>query len=583
MFNKIVVLYSTVMIVLFGVAAVLVYQYQTQRILQEHTEANLKSAQVLSVYLTRQYEGVLGMFQQIYGDATLSDELIYFLNNEYENYLNYRLDLYYKNGEQRLRSFTTLLKNYLEQDHGIREVSISSSVNHFVMNFSRKNQELMNENASGESRTSHQQRNPQGWSFNREEDVYVYSRELRDPWTLKQAGGISVKFDHRHIEAWLDSQASVKGRLLVMTSQGGVLYDSKGVYGGQVYPYGLSRSPGDEWVMLDEPSKARVLQLGSSGLSVVGLVSRSSIESGTKNLRDGLLIITLAFIMASFAITFTIISKYSKKVQRIIRSMNRIGEGDLSTRIQMPGEDELQQISTRFNDMGDRLEQYIDKIYTTELKQKQAELVALQAQINPHFLYNTLESIRMKAYVQGAREVGDMIYSLSVMFKSMAKKSTVVTLSEELELCKVYLNLFEKRYEGQLRHTLEADPQLLGCSIIKLLLQPIVENYFVHGFRPAEDENWIGISVEQDGSYILLTVEDNGTGIPMERLEEITHSLEGPVAPMDKDYASIGLKNVHDRIQINYGSACGVSIHSTEGQGTRVILKIPMMARGETA
>jgi len=98
MFNKIVVLYSTVMIVLFAIAATLVYQYQTQRILREQTDANLKSAHVLNIYLSRQYESIQNIFQQIYGDATLSDELIYFLNNEYESYLKYRLDLYTKTG-----------------------------------------------------------------------------------------------------------------------------------------------------------------------------------------------------------------------------------------------------------------------------------------------------------------------------------------------------------------------------------------------------------------------------------------------------------------------------------------------------
>ena len=185
---------------------------------------------------------------------------------------------------------------------------------------------------------------------------------------------------------------------------GTVIYDSEDEYYGQTYPYNLEQEKAGDWVELDEPSKVNILNVGNAGLSVVGIVSQSLIEESTESLRTGLILVTLVFMAASFAITFTIVRKFSKSA-RIIRSMNRIGEGDLSTRIQMSGEDELQQISRRFNDMGDRLGQYIDKMYTSEIKQKRgAGCPAIPDQ--PHFLYNTLESIRMKAYFVGQRKWG---------------------------------------------------------------------------------------------------------------------------------------------------------------------------------
>ena len=260
--------------------------------------------------------------------------------------------------------------------------------------------------------------------------------------------------------------------------------------------------------------------------------------------------------------------------------MNRIGEGDLSTRIQMSGEDELQQISRRFNDMGDRLEQYIDKMYTSEIKQKNAELVALQSQINPHFLYNTLESIRMKAYFVGAKEVGQMIYSLSVMFKNMVKKSTMVTVEEEIDMCSVYLDLFRIRYEGRLETEIEVDPEIQSLSIIKLLVQPIVENYIVHGFRPLEDNNKISVRAHGAEDRVVITVSDNGTGIPEDKLIQIRQTLDKVLQPPDKGYRSIGLMNVHERIVLNYGSDYGVTIRSTEGQGTEVRMEIPKLRKG---
>ncbi|MBE9914068.1 sensor histidine kinase [Paenibacillus donghaensis] len=595
MFNKIVVLYSGVMIVLFAIAAALVYQYQTQRILSEQTDDNLKSAQVLNIYLSRQYENIQNVFQQIYGDATLSDDLLYFLNHDYEDYLKHRLDVYSRMREQRLSSFKTLLMNYLEQDSSAKNVSIYSYPNDVHMQISRTNQQLFNGSNSAEGKESwYAGREQHSWDTLPLEEpgkvqegkasrAYVYSREIKDPWTLQRVGMMTVEFDARQFTSWLESRAAITGRILVLTAKGLVIYDSKDEYFGQTYPYRLDTEKAGEWVELNEPSRVSILNVGNAGLSVVGIVSQSSIRESTQSLRTGLILVTLVFVVFSFVITSSIIRKYSKKVQRIIRSMNRIGEGDLSTRIQMSGEDELQQISQRFNDMGDRLEQYIDRMYASEIKQKNAELVALQSQINPHFLYNTLESIRMKAYFEGAKDVGQMIYSLSVMFKSMAKKSTIVTIEEEIDMCSVYLELFCLRYEGQLSANIEVDPDIRQCSIIKLLVQPIVENYIVHGFRSQEHDNRITVQAQRSGERIVITVLDNGTGIPEDKLAHIRQTLDRTLDPPEKGYRSIGLMNVHERIILNYGSDYGVTINSKVGQGTEVRMEIPMLIGGGSA
>ncbi|MFD3256983.1 sensor histidine kinase [Paenibacillus lentus] len=596
MFNKIIMLYSTVMIVLFATAAILVYQYQTQRMIREQTDANLKTAHVLSIYLSRQYDSVQNVIQQIYGDATLSDELIYFLNHKYESYLGYRLNLFSRTGEQSLRSFNTLLKTYLEQEPGAESVSIHSYPRNFYMYISRENQQLNDEfgsRSAWEEWFAH--RRLHAWDTmlhaeqfsspgNEKSQLYSYSRELQDPWTLEKVGMLNIEFDSKQISSWLQSRAPViNGRVLVLTSQGTVIYDSEDTYFGQTYPYRSELENTGDWIELDELSKVNVLNIGNAGLSVVGIVSKSSIQQNIESLRNGLIVVTILFIVASFAITSTIIRQFSKKIQRILRSMNRIGEGDLSTRIQMPGEDELKQISQRFNDMGDRLEQYIDKMYTSEIKQKNAELVALQSQINPHFLYNTLESIRMKAHYMGAKDVGQMIYSLSVMFKNMVKKSTIITIEEEIDMCTNYLDLFRIRYEGRLEVHIEVDPSITGFSIIKLLVQPIVENYIVHGFRSLEFDNIIKIRAYRADDRVHIIVSDNGSGISPEKLAEIRQTLARMQPPPDKDHNSIGLMNVHERIVMNYGDSYGLTVNSTLGQGTEVQLEIPIIRKGELA
>ncbi|MDN4067022.1 histidine kinase [Paenibacillus vini] len=599
MFNKIILLYSAIMMILFLIAAVMAYEFQVQRIIREETDANLKTAHVLSIYLNRQYENIQNTVQQIYGDAALSDDLVYFLNNRYESYLSHRLNLFSRPGEQRIRSFSSLLKSYLEQNPGATGVTIYSYPLDFYMQIRPESQQLKYETGSkSEWENWFDRRKIYAWDtihqYGRFWDTvdpaasrmrYSYSRELQDPWTLDKMGMMMVEFDAGQVSAWLNSRApEMHGRILVMSSQGTVIYDSQTTdsYFGQTYPFQAKLDNTGKWIQLDEMSKVNVLSVGNAELSVVGIVSKSSIHASTVSLRNSLIIVTLLFIAASFIITSTIMRKYSKKIQRIIRSMSRIGEGDLTTRIQMPGEDELQQISQRVNDMCERLELYIDKMYTSEIRQKHAELVALQSQIHPHFLYNTLESIRMKAYSSGARDVGQMIYSLSVMFRSMVKKDTIVTIQEEIELCSIYLDLFRMRYEGRLKVDIEMDDEIGGCRIIKLLIQPIVENYIVHGFRSLESDNVISLHAVKDleRDRIVITVVDNGKGIPAGRLEEITRMLASPSQPAGGAQASIGLINVHERIRMNYGDDFGIAVCSEEGKGTAIRIEIPLLREG---
>lgn len=592
MFNKIILLYSGVMMVLFAAAATMVYQYQLQRVIHEERDANQKTAQVLSFYLGTQNENIQRTIQQIYGNASVSADMIYFLNHSYGDYLEYRLDQFTRPGVQRTSSFSEFYKSYMRNETGVSSISIYSYPKQFYTSISRDNQQLIYEEGSRSywedwfvQRKLHPWNSVENDSHSgvvgKTSNLYSYSRELQDPETLEKIGMLNIEFDSSDISAWLQSRAPVmNGRVLVMTAQGTVIFDSNNEYFGKVYPYQSELQNTGDWVELDEPSKVNILNIGNDGLSVVGIVSKSEINASMDTLRSQLFIATLLFIIVSFAITTTMMRRYSKKVQRIIRSMNRIGDGDISTRIKLHGEDELQQISQRFNDMCDRIELYIDKMYTSELKQKHAELVALQSQIQPHFLYNTLESIRMKAYSMGAKDVGKMIYSLSVMFKSMVKKRTIVTLGEEIEMCSLYLELFQIRYEGRLQVDIHVDEDVVECSILKLLVQPIIENYTIHGFRSLEDNNCISLYVVRNEGVISIIVTDNGRGISRAKLDEINTMLAKSSQATDKSNQSIGLINVHERIQMTYGDQYGITIQSEEGIGTKVVIEIPALREG---
>ncbi len=202
---------------------------------------------------------------------------------------------------------------------------------------------------------------------------------------------------------------------------------------------------------------------------------------------------------------------------------------------------------------------------------KNSEIIALESQINPHFLYNTLESIRMKAICNNDREVGKMIYILSMLFRKQVKDSHIVTLSNELEYCGKYIEIFKVRYSGKFKFHIECDDYLKGVNIPKFILQPIVENYFVHGIRKNDEDNSIKIKVYSHDDNIFIDVIDNGYGISEENRNILNDKLRQGLGQED----SIGIINVHKRIILEYGEAYGISLITNDKKENIVRLKIP--------
>lgn len=195
---------------------------------------------------------------------------------------------------------------------------------------------------------------------------------------------------------------------------------------------------------------------------------------------------------------------------------------------------------------------------------------ALQSQINPHFLYNTLEAIRMKAICNGDSEVGKMLYSMAVTFRSQLKEADIITLAQELHYCKKYLELFEYRYPSQFKSSVDCPLEYMQIPIIKFVLQPIIENYFIHGIRMRDKDNFICIRVEKTADDYEIIIEDNGRGMSEKDIREKNRQLTENVMEKNK---SIGISNVNRRVKAVYGNTYGVSLEQVETGGLRVILR----------
>lgn len=219
------------------------------------------------------------------------------------------------------------------------------------------------------------------------------------------------------------------------------------------------------------------------------------------------------------------VRRLTARVDSILYAMNQVTTGNLQTRLKVNKKgDELDMVADQFNKMCEDLNLYIQKSYLAEIERKNAQMQALQSQINPHFLYNTLEAIRMKAICNGDREVGKMLYSMVTLFRSQLKEADVITLGQELDYCKQYMELFEYRYQGSFSSQVSCPVELLSIPIIKFVLQPVVENYFVHGIERDRKDNLVKIWAEAEGDVLYLYIQDNGRGMTQEEIEKKTES-----------------------------------------------------------
>ncbi len=288
-----------------------------------------------------------------------------------------------------------------------------------------------------------------------------------------------------------------------------------------------------------------------------------------------------------------LVRRLTESLRELTYQMECMRNGDLTARLPYQHRDEIGQIAVRFNYMAERIEDLVDKqmVNIQELKEekervlevqkqkREAELRALQAQIRPHFLYNTLNVITWEAASKGEKKISALSSSLGKFFRlTLSKGDEIIPLRDELAHVKSYLNIQQICYGKNLDYRIEAPKELENVLMIKLLLQPLVENSFYHGIKPMDRDGCIRVKVLKCGDDICFVVEDNGAGIPASRLQLMNESLEAGLISQGDGY---GIYNVNERVRLYYGDGYGLTYESEPGTGTRAFLKIGCERAGE--
>lgn len=290
-------------------------------------------------------------------------------------------------------------------------------------------------------------------------------------------------------------------------------------------------------------------------------------------------IMIVGIIAAALLISRRIMTQITKPIHRLCEMTKMAGRGDFGVRVQEESTDELALLSESFNQMVERIGELIEGIRMEQRNLKATELKLLQAQINPHFLYNTLDAIIWLAEADEKEQVVRMVTSLSDFFRTtLSKGRDYVSLRDEETHIKSYLQIQQFRYRDILEYEIRIPEELYDCCILKLTLQPLVENALYHGLKNKRRLGRILVSAERAGDKVVLRVYDDGKGLTAERLAYVRKLIRGELEDYDSP-SGFGLFNVEQRIRLNYGTAYGIELNSVYGEWTEVTVTIPVVKK----
>ena len=299
-----------------------------------------------------------------------------------------------------------------------------------------------------------------------------------------------------------------------------------------------------------------------------------------ETVRSTIFILGVSLILTAslYVILQRVFRNYQRQVVDVVETIQAIGQGASHLRIDTATkEQELLLIADNTNTMLDNLDRNIHDIYQLQLNQKDANMRALQAQINPHFMYNTLEFIRMYAVMKSQDELADIIYEFSSLLRNNISDETQVTLESELEFCRKYSYLCMVRHPNSVAYGFTIAEELKKMVIPKFTIQPLVENYFAHGVDYRRKDNVISVKVLKMAGTSRILIQDNGRGIKAEKLAEIRHILSNrqlEASENKEKRTSIGIINIHERFLLFFGDRYSIAVDSEENKGVRYIIEI---------
>ncbi|MDO4276324.1 MAG: sensor histidine kinase [Eubacteriales bacterium] len=421
-------------------------------------------------------------------------------------------------------------------------------------------------------------RNLKSWK-NYSTDSYVSAAKMiRDVNTQEPAGVILVDLDIRSIQNLVeDITMGQTGFGYIQDSDGKVIYTPKNEIVYRMNPEWFTDQDSGQVRCKIGGEKYNVIYTRSSytDLIAVGVFDWGKTIEGVAQVRRASILIAVVISVFAFLCSVAFSASFTKPVSKLSRLMKRAETGDLTVRFDNHYKGEVGQLGDSFNAMVDKIQGLLKLVYKEQKDKREAELKILHEQIKPHFLYNTLDTIQWMAKGYHAMDIVDIVLALSNFFRiSLSQGKEYITLEKELAMVKSYLDIQKYRYEDLFEYETEYDPSLMKCEVLKLSLQPLVENALYHGIKESDSERGtIVVKVYQESdTVIVLRVEDDGAGMSREWCDQLNLWLGQK--ERDEDVKAFAVLNVNDRIKIAYGDEYGLHYELRPGGGTIAVLRI---------
>ena len=329
-----------------------------------------------------------------------------------------------------------------------------------------------------------------------------------------------------------------------------------------------------------ETRQVTVKTVGYTGWKLVGVVPAESLASNHIQLRLFGIFVVLFFIFFLVFVNLGVSERIAVPIKALEQSVKELEAGSETVDIAIGGPYEVQHLGNSIRSMVSTMRQLMDDIIRQEESKRKSELDVLQSQINPHFLYNTLDSIVWMIENNRYDDAIVMVTSLARLFRiSLSRGRTLITVGEELEHARHYMTIQKMRFKNKFTSEIRADGEALGCETVKLVVQPIVENAIYHGMEYADGDGEILVWAHIEGEDLYIDVTDNGPGMRQEQVDRLLREDDGPAAP-SRGGSGIGLRNVHQRIQLTYGKPYGLEIESEPDEGTTIRIHLPVRRPG---
>ena len=408
------------------------------------------------------------------------------------------------------------------------------------------------------------------------DDVFSLAKAVQDPETGEVLGVILLDIRHDIIQSSINGVTiGEKGFVFVMDQEDNIVYTPVNGIVYRVNP---------KWVKAMEPMSVQI-QGGSyqirselspyTGWRTVGVFSMDEVMSSVNTIVYILFTCVIISLVLVVIVSFKFSRTLTNPIFKLKRLMKQAESGDLTVRFNFQHNDEIGELGQSFNHMIARIDQLIQMVYVEQENKRTAEMKSLQEQIKPHFLYNTLDTISWMARDYDAEDIVRLVDALTNMFRiGLSHGKDIITVKEEITHVSNYLYIQKIRYKDKLNYVIHVDESLYAIEVPKLILQPLVENAIYHGVKAKRGGGTITITGVPEGENLVFTVQDDGAGMPQEKVEELNRRMSERSVLDEKK--SFGLFYIRERIQLCYGKGYGVHVESTLGEGTRVTITLPL-------